>query len=266
MCDPLPACLLLRVLQENDRLLELLGHLDSERARMARERQEHLAELANLRTAGAATDAWCSAAGSKCIPSGGEVLSDPQKQRQQQEQAAQQRAMQLEGELALERQRRQQAEADFQELLSSMDLLHSPQSTAPSPAASISTSSFPGVSGPGTGWGHVQHAQRAAGQQQQWAAGPSILPAADEVARASRAEGSAHLHAAIQQLEQENEELRGDLQRSQERYSIATAATSSLQHIAQGLSSISAGSGGSPSGGSRAGQASVGMGGSAIRS
>lgn len=122
---PLRAALL-PALQENERLLDLLGHVDAERSRLAREGQDALAELAQLRQ---------EAGGASAAPPGAGGDSPREAEQAQQgaaEQQARSRAAQLEGELAAERRRRQQAEHDFRELLSSMDLMHSSGSTSPS--------------------------------------------------------------------------------------------------------------------------------------
>jgi hypothetical protein len=202
-------------LQENERLLELLGHMDSECTRLTSERQEMLAELAQLQgTAAAAAlgDRQGSNSADRCTgesaaPGSGEI---------QHNQQLQQRQAHLDVELQKERQRRQQAERDFQDLLGSLDLLHTP-----SPASSTC--------------GSLQ--QREAG-------------AADAAAAAEAAAAVGGLQAAVSQLQQENEQLRGELlhtrgsvQGLQASYTAAAAASTSLQHIAHGLHSISSGSG-----------------------
>ena len=172
--------------QENERLLDLLGHMDSERARLARERQELLGELVCLRATAPDPDPGPSSAGDSAGSGDGSSTSQQQQQQQQRVEELERRRRQLEAELQAERQRRQQAELDFQELLTNMDLLHgspSPPSTAGSPPPAAACAG--GSAGSGSG---------LAGQQQQ-----QMRPQA------------AQLQAAV----------------------------SSLQHIAQGLSSIS---------------------------
>ncbi len=204
-------------LQENERLLELLGHMDAERSRLACEGRDALAELAALRQ-GADMESVAAADGAAdgaCAQQGAQQGGAGQQSIQQQQGGAVQQAVrrqaELEAELAAERRRRQQAEHDFQELLSSMDLLH--------PAA---PSSPPGSTG---------RAVAGAAQQQQ-----------QQQQQGERA-GAPQLQAAVAELQRENAALRADLQASRQRFCTAAAASSSLQSIAQGLRSISAGGG-----------------------
>lgn len=128
------------LLQENDRLLELLAHMDGERSRLAADLQEHLAELVRLRAC--ATD---GAAGER--DSGSAVAGRQQAERQ--------RAAQLESELAAERRRREAAERDFQELLGSMEVL----GNSPSPAPSISHGSAASAGSPAADDGQLERLQ-----------------------------------------------------------------------------------------------------------
>lgn len=175
--------------------------MDAERSRLAQERQGALAELAHLR------QGTCDVGGEAC-----------EQQRAQQGGAAEQaqQAQQLQRELAVERRRRRQAELDFQELLSSMDLLQ--PSASPSPCDST------GASAPG------RAAQQQQGQQQQEDEG--------EAGRGSQ------LQAVVAQLQRENAALRADLHSNRRRFCTAAAAGSSLQSIAQVLHSMGAGSAG----------------------
>jgi chromosome segregation ATPase len=209
-------CLPRSALQENERLLELLGHMDSERTRLSRERQELLAELAQLRGAAAAAAPGTCQGSSTADHGAGESAAagnGEMRQNQQQQEQQRQRQARLEGELQQERQLRQQAERDFRELLGSLDLL---QSASP--------------------------ASNTCGSLQQREAGSTNAAAA----------AAGELQVAVSQLQQENEQLRGELQRTQGSmqglqagYSAAAAASSSLQHIARGLHSMSSGGGGS---------------------
>ncbi|PRW50911.1 basal body [Chlorella sorokiniana] len=113
--------------QENERLVELLGHMDAERSRLAAQLADVRADLVRLRaTAPEPAAGAVSAAAARHGSSSTGKASGPVAQQ------AQQQVAQLEGALAAERQRRQQAERDFQELLANMDLLQSPSPTASS--------------------------------------------------------------------------------------------------------------------------------------
>lgn len=91
--------------QENERLVELLGHMDAERSRLADQLADVRADLVRLRATApepAAGAAAASGPGSSPAPCGAAS------------QQAQQQVASLESALAAERQRRQQAERDFQ--------------------------------------------------------------------------------------------------------------------------------------------------------
>ncbi|KAI7844734.1 hypothetical protein COHA_001619 [Chlorella ohadii] len=113
--------------QENERLVELLGHMDAERSRLAAQLAEVRADLVRLRATAPEPAAAAAAAGhgSSSAPAASGAGRAAGQQVQQQ-------VTRLESALAAERQRRQQAERDFQELLANMDLLQSPSPTASS--------------------------------------------------------------------------------------------------------------------------------------
>ena len=98
LAHPIPAC---SVMQENERLVELLGHMDAERSRLAAQLAEVRADLVRLRATAPEPAAPAAAAAARHA-SGAAA------------QQAQQQVARLESALADEGQRRQQAERDFQ--------------------------------------------------------------------------------------------------------------------------------------------------------
>lgn len=98
LAHPIPSCFLI---QENERLVELLGHMDAERSRLAAQLAEVRADLVRLRATAPEPSAPAAAAAA------GHASGAAAQQAQQQ-------VARLESALADERQRRQQAERDFQ--------------------------------------------------------------------------------------------------------------------------------------------------------
>ncbi|KAL4853675.1 Centrosomal protein [Chlorella vulgaris] len=116
---------------ENERLLALLAHMDGERTRLARERQELQGQLEQLQAAG---DPNSIAQPGRSGGGGSEQQRGDDDDDRQLVQL-QERQRQLEWQVEEERQRRQQVEQDFQLLLSSMDAQHVSPPSPGSPAA-----------------------------------------------------------------------------------------------------------------------------------
>ncbi|GAB4818323.1 hypothetical protein N2152v2_005369 [Parachlorella kessleri] len=109
------------VQEENDRLLDLLARMDSARAALQRENTQLVGEVVTLRSMAGPNEAGGEGARADKEAPGKEAAGAEQKQ-----------IWELQQRLQKESNKRQQAEASFNDLLSSLDALQSP--SLPSPA------------------------------------------------------------------------------------------------------------------------------------
>ena len=262
--------------QENERLLELLAHMDAERGRLARELAALRPELVRLRATApddnddvdtrAAASFGASPAGGPAGGAASRGQQGAQQGQQGQQAAAAARLAAVEGELAAERARRQRAEADFAggaegEACACRESSWACSAAGPrlpqrwtspcpgcAPHLSPTLPCFPTLPPPSpellSSMDLLQspaHSSCSPSSASPRAGGG--MGGIGSAGAASDAAAVGQLQAAVAALRAENEGLRGDLQRSRAGASAAAAASSSLASIAQGLHSIGAGAG-----------------------